>query len=80
MKKISNKFHQEALTIKIFAGIFAGMACKLKLEKVGTTFSRFSPCPSLSFVTTDNRKQFQCLNIDLNNKTGPLFFEFNSVM
>ena len=28
-------------------------------------------------VGTDNRKQFQCLNIVLNNKTGPLFVVFN---
>ena len=28
-------------------------------------------------VATDARKQFECLNAVLNNKTGPLFFEFN---
>ena len=37
----------------------------------------FNPCPSLPPVATDNRKQFQCLIIVLNNKTGPFFLEFN---
>ena len=33
----------------------------------------FNPCPSLPSVATDDRKQFRCLN----NKTKPLFLEFN---
>ena len=37
----------------------------------------FNPCPSLPSVATDDRKQFQCLNVALNNKTGLLFLEFN---
>ena len=36
-------------------------------------FLSLNPFPSLPSVATDNRKQFQCLNIVLNNKTGPLF-------
>ena len=35
-----------------------------------------NPCPFLPFEATDDRKQFQCRNIVLNNKTGPLFLEF----
>ena len=38
-------------------------------------FSSFNPFPSFPSVTTDDRKQFQCLNVILKNKTGPLFFE-----
>ena len=57
----------------IFLGVsFAEMA--LKLEKVGPTVSSLNPSPSFA---TDDRKQLQCLNIALNNKTGPLFLEFN---
>ena len=59
----------------IFLVSFAGIA--LKLEKVGPTFSRFNPFPSLPSVTKDNRKQFQCLNTVLNNKTESLFLKFN---
>ena len=55
--------------------IFAGIA--IKLEKVGPTFSSFNPCPSLASVATFDRKQFQYLNIVLNNKTGPLLSEFS---
>ena len=52
--------------------IFAGIT--LKLFKVGPPFSSFNPCSSCPSVATDDRKQFRCLNIVLNNKTGPLWF------
>ena len=55
MKQISNKFHQEVLTIIMFFRVFAGMG--LKLEKVGPTFSSFNSCPSLPSVATDHRKR-----------------------
>ena len=45
--------------------------------KVGLTFSGFNPLPSLPSVTTDDRKQFQYLNIVIKNKNGPLFLEFS---
>ena len=48
-----------------------------KLEKIGPIFSSFNPFPSLSSVATDDRKQFQCRKIVLNNKTTPLCLEFN---
>ena len=32
---------------------------------------------SVCLVATDERKQSQCLNIVINNKTGPLFLAFN---
>ena len=32
---------------------------QLKLENIGPTFTSFNPCPPLSFVVTDDRKQFQ---------------------
>ena len=79
--KISNKFHQEALIIIMFLVISAGIA--FKLEKIGPTFSSFNPplppsFPSLPPLATnpDHTKQFQYLNIALNNKTGPSFLKF----
>ena len=39
-------------------------------------FSSFNPCPSLpSFATVDS-KQFQCLSVVLNDKTGISIFRF----
>ena len=38
MKKISDKFHQRALTLIMFLMIFASIVIALKLEKVGTIF------------------------------------------
>ena len=40
MKKVSNKFHREAVNIIGFSVVFAGMQ---KLGKVGPTFSSVSP-------------------------------------
>ena len=37
----------------------------------------FNPCPSLLSVATDDTKKFQCLNIALKSKTGPLVLEFS---
>ena len=62
MKKMPNKFHQAALTIITFFGDFCNIA--LKSDKAGTTFSSFNRCASLPSVTTHNRKQFQCLNMN----------------
>ena len=55
--------------------ILAGIV--LNNEKVVSTFSRFNPCLSLPSFAPDDRKQFQCLNIVLKNKTGPLFLGAN---
>ena len=44
--------------------------------RVGSTFSSFNPCPSLRSSAPDDRKQFQYINIVLNNKPKPLFLEF----
>ena len=58
--------------ICVTKNIFLGEA--FKLEKDDPVFKIFSPCPSLPSVATDpDRKQFQCLNISLYNKTGPFF-------
>ena len=76
MNKMSDKSHQGALTIKVyFWVIFAGIA--LKLEKGTPTFSSSNPYPSVSFVASEDRKDFLSLNIVSNNKTGPLVLEFN---
>ena len=69
MKTISNDFHKNCLVI--FAGI------SLKLEKLEPTFSSFYPRAFMSSVATDDRKQFQYLNITLSNNTRPLFLKFN---
>ena len=77
---ISNKYYQGALAIaiKTFLLIFSGIA--LKLENVGPTFSSFNPHTSLPFVETDDRKQFQCLNIVFNNKTAPILIFWIKLM
>ena len=73
MKKISTNTFYQGAPIK---NIFLGNACKL--EKDGPIFSIFSPYPSLPSVATDrDRKQFQSLNMDVHNKTGPLVSELN---
>ena len=64
MRKISNEFYQGELTIRIFLVIFENIASKFLF-------------PSLSSVTTNDRKQFQCRKIVFNNKARPLFLEFN---
>ena len=59
----------------------AGMSNE-NLKNLAQRFSSFNPCPQATHVhlfhplVTDNRKQFQCQNIVLNNKTVPLFLEF----
>ena len=45
----------------------------LKLEQFGGTLSSLNPCPFLPSVATDDRNQFQCLKIFLNNKFAALF-------
>ena len=55
--------------------VFPGIA--LKFECVGPIFTSFNPCQSSPSVARDDKKQFQSLNIELNNKTGPLFLKFN---
>ena len=57
MRKISNEFHPDELSIIIFLDVFEDVASKL--EKVGSIFSSFNPFPSLPSVATDDRKQFQ---------------------
>jgi len=47
---------------------------EFKLAKVGPVFSSFNRCPSLPPVAIDDRKQFQSLNVGLNNKTGTSIF------
>ena len=77
MKKISNKFNQRALTLIRFLVNFAGIVIVLKLGKVGLTFSSVNPCPTVPSVAVDDRKQFQFLNMVLNNTTVPLVLEIN---
>ena len=54
VKKISNSFHQEAITMIIFSISFSGIP--VKLERVGPTFSSCNPCPSSPSVATDDSK------------------------
>ena len=64
LRKTSNEFCHRELTIMNFLVTFQDMASKR--EKIG---SSFNPFPSLPSVTTDDRRQFQCVKIVLNNKT-----------
>ena len=66
MERIWNNVDHGALTIIDGLVIFKSI------------FASFNLCPSLSPFATEDRKQFQCLNIVLNNKTRPLFLELNS--
>jgi len=75
MREISIEFYQGGLTTMIFLAIFESIASKL--EKIGPIFSSFNPFSSLPSVATDDRKQFHCRKIVLNNKARPLFLEFN---
>ena len=43
------------------------------------TFSSFNPCPSLSSIATDDRKQFQWLDTVLNKKKKLDYYFRNSV-
>ena len=69
MTRISNKFHQEALN-KTFWVTFTNIA--LKLDNIGPIFSSFNRCPPLQSIATGDKRQYQGLNIVLNNKAGPL--------
>ena len=69
--KIWNKFRYSK-NHSIFSVISAVMTLKLD-----PTCSSFNPFPSLPSLATNERKQFQCLNIVLNNKTEQLFLEFS---
>ena len=60
--------------VNAFLLVFAGIA--LKLEKVGPAISSLNPSPSLPSVVSEDRKQFHCLYVILNNITGPLFLGF----
>ena len=73
MKKISIKFHQEALTSNNFFGDILGIT--IKLENAGSTFSTFNPSPSLPSAAKDDRRHFQLVNIVLNNKNWTIIFE-----
>lgn len=49
----------------------------MAFEKVDPTFSSFNPFQSLPSIAKDDRKQFHCLIILLNNINEPLFLKFN---
>ena len=60
-------FYVEALSIRFFDNF-----CKQSIK----TFESFNPCSFLPSIATDrDRKQFQSLNIVLNNKTGSLLLK-----
>ena len=73
--KISNEFYQRGLTIIKFLRIFWRRS--IKIWKNWQFFSNFNPFPSLPSEATGDRKQFQYLQIVLNNKPRPLVLEFS---
>ena len=78
MKKISHKFYQGTLTIINFSVITFLPGIALKLEDLAQSFQVSIHVHScMPSIATDDSKQFQCLDIILNNKTGPIFFEIN---
>ena len=77
MKKISIKFHQEALTSNNCFGDILGIT--IKLENAGSTFSTFNPSPSLPSAAKDDRRHFQLVNIVLNNKNWTIIFEIRLI-
>ena len=75
------KFQQGTLTtviiIIIFWNISSGISLKLE-KKNDQTFSSFNSFPSLpASFATDDRNQFQRLNMVLNNRSASLFLNFN---
>ena len=79
VKKISHNFIRNHLSHKNFLGGILQPEMALKLE-VGPGVLSFNPRLFFPSVATDDRKQFQCLHIvlnQLNNKTGLLFLEVN---
>ena len=72
----ANKCHGRTLST-VFCCYYFFRHNAIQLAKLGPTFSSLSPCPSLPSVETGERRQFQCLNIVLNNKTGPFFLKCN---
>ena len=75
MRKISNDFYQGDQTKLIYLEIFEDLASNLKKSVPISIY--FNPFPSLPSVTTGDREQFQCHMVASNNKTRPLFLEFN---
>ena len=73
-EKNSKQISSESTKHNNFLG--AGIALNLKLVS-GPIPSSFNPYPSLPSVVTDDRKQFERLNIVIHNKTGPFCLEFN---
>ena len=73
--KISNEFYQRGLTIINSLRIFGTR--RIKSRKNWPIFSSFNPFPSMPSVATDDRKQFQYLQIVFNNKTRSLVLGFN---
>ena len=79
VKKISHNFIRNLLNHNNFLGGILQPEMALKLE-VGPGVLSFNQRLFFPSVATDDRKQFQCLHIvlnQLNNKTGLLFLEVN---
>ena len=70
------RIKQGALSLILFFGWFRRHSMKTWKSSwcVGPAFSSFNPCPSLPRASTDNRKQFQYLNIVLNKKLWTTIF------
>ena len=60
MQDIQKKFHQGAQ--------------QTNFTKTLPNLIKFNPCPFSPSVATDDKKQFQYLNMVLNNQTSPFFW------
>ena len=76
MNKISNKCHQEALTVIYLLVIFGGIV--LELVKIVVTISSFNPFPSLPSVPRCKTRR-ETVSLPKIYKTGPLFLDANKV-
>ena len=73
--KISNEFYRRVLTTINFLRIFGTRG--IKSWKNGQFFSNFNPFTSMPSVATGDRKQFQYLQMVLDNKPRSLVLEFS---
>ena len=69
------RFQMKGLTITNFLRIFGTRS--FKTGKNWQIFSSFNPLPSMPSVATGDRKQFQYIQIVLNNKTRSLVLKFS---
>ena len=77
IKSLLSAFHKKKCSCRVMKTISNDFQELKRIEKLEPNFSSFYPCAFMSSLATDDRKQFQNLNIALNNNTRPLFLKFS---